>query len=332
MTEITATDQPALRVSDPVGALAALAIECGLFAAFLTGRLTLIAATVCHLLLGCALIVRHVLRVRAHRDGSASLLLAFAVLIAGPFGAVGGLLIGWLSRPERDDVERLSAWYQRIALSTDLSATTRHSDRILTGRVANMAAAMPQSFSAVLDHGNVRDKQIVLGLIARRFHPAYLAALKLALVSDEPVIRVQAAAVAAKIRGDLAVRAEAALDAAADPTMPIDKALDHLGDAETYVASGLMEEPDRRRASDIIDGLLARAASRIDRTPVSQRATLAAATIERYESRLLSEMRYADFRRSRRERHWHTRSLRFRRLHRSPRVTADTTTPRDPAQ
>jgi hypothetical protein len=312
--EVTA-DQPPLRATDMVGSLAALMAESGLIAAHLANLLPLPLAALGHLAVAGFLVGRYILRVQRKRDGSASLLLAFAVLVAGPFGAIGGLLIGWLSRPEGRDVERLSAWYERIALSTDLSATTRRSDRILTGRIANLQAAMPQSFSGVLEHGNVRDKQTVLGLIARRFHPDYLPALKIALVSDEPVIRVQAAAVAAKIRVNLGARADAALAAAADPTLPVDTALRHLAEAEKYVASGLMEEPDKQRAASIIDGLLASAASRIDREPATRRTAAAVLTLERYESRLLAEMRFTDFRRLRRSRVWQTRSgLRFRPL------------------
>jgi hypothetical protein len=267
------------------------------------------------------LLSRYLLRVRRLRDGSASLLLAFGVLVAGPFGALGGVLIGWLSRPEPSDVERLSGWYKRISNSTDLSATTRRSDRILTGRVAKLEAAMPHSFSGVLEHGNVRDKQIVLGLIARRFHADYLPALTLALVSDEPVIRVQAAAVAAKIRGDLAIRANATLAAASDPNVPIDSALTLITEAEKYVASGLMDEPDKRRAVGIIDGLLARTASRIDRAPAAQRSVSSALTIERYESRLLSEMRFSALRQLRRSRALQAKhGLRFRPLVRRPKT------------
>jgi hypothetical protein len=161
----------------------------------------------------------------------------------------------------------------------------------------------------------------VLSLIARRFHPDYLPTLSLALVSEEPVIRVQAAAVAAKIRGGLAARAEAALAAAADLTQPIDTALSHIAEAEKYVASGLMEEPDKVRAMNIIDGLLERTASRIDRLrPDKRAATAAASTIERYESRLLANMRLAEFRHFRRHRAWFAKhGLRFRGLARRNR-------------
>lgn len=302
---------PPLRSTDLVGAIGAFVAEVALVAAFQNSLLPLPIAVMCHLIVATVLLGRYMLRVRRKRDGSASLLLAFVVLVAGPFGALGGLFIGWLSRPERSDVERLSQWYARIALSTDVSAGTRRSDRIATGRIANLNAAMPHSFSGVLEHGNVHDKQMVLGLIARRFHADYLPALKLALVSEEPVIRVQAAAVAAKIRGSLAARAEAALTAAADPTTPVDAALAHVAEAEKYAASGLMEEPDKLRAETLIDGLLASAVSRLDRTRSAH--TSAAHTTERYEARLLADMRFADLRRLRRARAWRAKhGLRFR--------------------
>ncbi len=303
-----ATEAPPLRPTDLVGALSALVAEGCLISAHMLEVLTLPVALVGHLAVSALLIGRYMLLVRRGRDGTASLLLAFVVLAAGPFGAIGGVLIGRLSRPEAADVARLAAWYERISLSTDLSETTRRSDRILTGRIANLKADVPRSFAGVLEHGNIRDQQTVLSLIARRFHPDYLAALKLALTSEEPVIRVQAAAVAAKIRVDLATRADAALAAAANPKLTSDAALRHLADAENYARSGLMEEPDKQRTLSAVETFLAAAADSFDRNPRLIESASAGAPLDRYETRLLVDKRYGDFRRLRRARAWNART------------------------
>jgi hypothetical protein len=301
-------------MADVVGASLALAAESALIAAVGAGWLPLFVALAGHFVVVAVLLFRYVRRGRAGCNGAASLLLAFVVLVAGPLGAFGGLIIGWLSRPERGSVERLSAWYDRISFSTELSATTRRSDRILTGRVANLDAAMPQSFLGVLQSGSVRDKQTILGLIARRFHPDYLPVLNMALVSEEPVIRVQAAAVAAKIRMRLAERTEAALAAAADPTQPLDAVLMHVTDAEKYAACGLMEEPDKVRAIALINGVLASTAHRIETEPALRRASGSAALLQHHEARLLAGKRYGEFRFARRSRYWIGKGLRFRSL------------------
>lgn len=319
-----APDAPRLRPTDVVGALLALVAEGALVAAFVTGYLPLLLVVLGHLLVTLALLGRYASHVRRDRDSTGSLLLAFMVLVAGPFGAAGGLVIGWLARPEPSTRERLSDWYQRISLSTDLSATTRHSDRILTGRIADMQAPPPQSFVGVLEHGSVREKQVVLGLIARRFHPAYLPVLAQALVSDEPVIRVQAAAVAAKIRVGLAARAEASLAAAGVPEAAVADAIGHLADAERYAASGLMEDADTRRTLTEVRRLRGVVAELIEQRPLPATMGGRDAAIELVEDRMLAEGRFADFRRFRRKQFRLTgRALRYRALRR-PSLRKDT--------
>ena len=314
-SETTAPPAPSVRTTDPAGAGGALLVEGALVALYLTGRLPLPGAIAAHLVVTALLIARCVMRLRNGGDGAASGLLALVVFIAGPFGALGGLLLGRFARPEQSDTERLEAWYDRISMSTELSASTRRTDRILTGRIANLKAGMPKSFAGVLEQGSIKDKQIVLGLIARRFHPDYLPALKLALVSNEPVIRVQAAAVAAKIRVSLAERTEAALTAANDPAMPAEMAMRHLADAEHCVASGLLEGPDTVRATAVINGIIAAAAARIDRGSALREGGAPANLLERYEAHLLATRRYGDFRRLRRALMWRaSKGLRFRPL------------------
>lgn len=52
----------------------------------------------------------------------------------------------------------------------------------------------------------MEERQRALGLIARHFHPDYAPVLDAALRSPEPVVRVQAAAVVARVREDLKAR------------------------------------------------------------------------------------------------------------------------------
>ena len=299
--------------SDATAALLALVVETGLVVMVVSDATRLPLALLAHAAVVLVLLGRARHLSTTQRDGSATLLLALMVTIAGPFAALGGLLLGWLSRQGPDDVERLEAWYDRISFSTEVSSTTKLSDRISSGRVADLSGEMPSSFLGVLATGSIREQQVILGLIARRFHPDYLPALQLALSSDEPVIRVQAAAVAAKVRGDLAERMDKLLKMAADPTAPADEALRSLAEAEHCIASGLMEEPDKARASAVISGLLAGAADRLDRNPKALRGAMTEPLLERHEAHLLLQSRYGDFRHLRRERAWRARGAsRFR--------------------
>lgn len=246
----------------------------------------------------------------ARRGGDAGTpaLVAAAVAIAGPFGALGGIVIDWLSVQRQDHRDRLQRWYERISLSTDTDDVTRLSDHVVIGRGMDLASPAPPPFARLIEHGTVAEKQAVLGLVARRFHPHYLAALKIALVSEEPVIRVQAAAVAARVRGmlgDEVTRLLASLDtksAAAD-------ALKIANDIDQCVASGLLEE--RQSAAATVAARDARSAALAQLVAAAQPALAGsrvsavggltdAAARHALEDDLLARGRFEDFRRLRR--------------------------------
>jgi hypothetical protein len=244
------------------------------------------------------------------------------------FGALGGLLIGWLSRRGADDDVRLQRWYDRIALSTETSAMSRLSDHIMTGRALDTSLDPPTPFVALIVSGTLVEQQSILGLIARKFHPDYLPALQVALISDEPVIRVQAAAVAAKIRGDLGALVDRLLTDAASAEATPDAIVRATQNARMCAASGLMEDKDKLRAERLIEGLLARAVAQIDHPATRQNlrsdATLA---IEAYEDHLLAARRFDAFRQTRRMRAWAKRGAwRWRRL--KPRAAIHSRAPK----
>lgn len=301
--------------TDALAAVSALLVETGLIWVVARNNAFLPLALLGHAGVVTVLIGRAWHLSRIGRDGSAALLLALLVAMAGPVAALGGLVLDRMARQGPGDRARLESWYARISFSTEVSQTAQLSDRITSGRVADHADAMPSSFLGVLASGSIHEQQVILGLIARRFHPDYLPALQLALGSDEPVIRVQAAAVAARIRGDLAALTETILHAAADPTAPQRDVVRLIGEAERCVASGLLEEPDKLRSIAIIDGLVAAAADRLDRRPGTLHDKATEPLLPRYEAHLLQQCRYADFRRLRREQAWRARgAARFRLL------------------
>ena len=143
-------------------------------------------------------------------------------------------------------------------------------------------------------------------MIARGFHPGYLPVLKLALDSPQPVIRVQAAAVAARIRGQLNDHVVTLFVRAADPTSTTDTALDIAAELRAALDSGLLEAAHQSKAGDILEGLLALTFARIDAqrrdrkyeqtsTPASGNDDVA----ELYAAHLLAAGRFADFRNTR---------------------------------
>lgn len=176
-----------------------------------------------------------------------------ATAVAGPVGALFALAIPRLSPRRGGPSPLLEAWYHRIALSGDIDAETRLCDNVGSGRTMNLASPPPQSFVEVMTAGGLADKQSALGLIARRFHPDYLPALALALKSPEPVVRVQAAAVAARVRDGLKTRVRALLDEL-EAAVVSPRAEARLPELAKAIASGLLDETDRTRAEALLAG------------------------------------------------------------------------------
>lgn len=307
---MTATDAPSPQRPEPdrspaatgwassmLLVLAALLAEAGLAVAAFRGQIgwhVLLAAHVAVVVL-LALAVRY--RARSGGNTAMPLLAAIAVAAVGPIGALAALLTMLLARPGRDDPRRLAEWYERIALAGDTDAATQLCEDVASGRTADLTGSTPHSFAAVMEHGTLDDRQAALGIIARTFDPSYLPALKLALRSPEPMIRVQAAAVATRIRGNL----RALIDThagigrpAAAPSRPA-AALIEIDEA---IASGLLDEGDLIRARVVRERLQATLAAPVARgrhqavVPVIDRAA--------HEQMLLASGRYAELRVGRR--------------------------------
>jgi len=211
-----------------------------------------------HLLLVAAFAVRGWRHREPGRDLSEFGLTVLAVLIGGPAAAALVALALPLWRRQRVQPALLAAWYDRIALSGDIDAVTRLADTVAMGRALRTNETLPRPFADVMASGSLADRQTALGLIARHFSPAYADALKAALVTGEPLVRVQAAAVAVKVRGELksAVRggiAQAAQMGSGDGTAAADlsRAL------RDFVATGLLEDDDCVAANAAIARLVA---------------------------------------------------------------------------
>lgn len=287
---------------------AAFLIEALGMASIVLLRAPIAYALLVHALVVVALAVRCRSVVRAGRDAGTPALLTVAVAVAGPFGALGGMAIDWLSVQGQEHRDRLQRWYDRISLSVDTDEVTKLSDHIVAGRGMDLGSAAPPAFIRLLEHGTVQEKQAVLGLVARRFHPRHLAALQTALVSDEPVIRVQAAAVAARVRTSLGEEVERRLEELATITAPAEM-LAISDELARCAESGLLEEKQRRRAeissrearARAIEAMTAAARPVIAGAPVAAWHPLADKTARTaLEDVLLAQGRFADFRRLRR--------------------------------
>ena len=122
------------------------------------------------------------------------------VLIAGPLGGAGIILLGLairLGAPERDVLE---AWYDWLSGEERPDAAQRLYEAILTGRELKPSAHGPRGFASVLEQGTLAEKQALLGHIGLKYHHDYFTLLCAALRSAQSPVRAQAAAIFVRLK------------------------------------------------------------------------------------------------------------------------------------
>jgi hypothetical protein len=289
-----AVPRPHIFAPLPFAALLALA-ECAVAGLAFAVTIPSLGWLVCHLVLvalSCAVLSRQ----RAFiSDTGPHVLAVIATLAAGPLGAILAVGAVAVMARERTHPELLTAWYDRIALSGDVDAVTGLYNTVAMGRGVLTSTTPPPVFEYVMRDGSLEDRQTALGLIARRFLPSYAPALSLALVSPEPVIRVQAAAVAVKVRAELKTTLAQVLAQASRPDLSPTETVDCATRLDGIARSGLLEDEDRDRGLATLQTLLAAAST--DVVPVRHgEAQPDAATQALLETQLLRQGDFATLR------------------------------------
>jgi hypothetical protein len=288
--------------ADPLAVFSALfllALELLVAAAFNAGKISLIAGIELHAGIVAIAVLTIVGATRRKVDTGPAVLLAVATAVTGPLGALGCVMTGRLVLLGRESPDLLKAWYKRISMSTETDPVTRMSDTVAIGRSLDLTSPLPSSFAEVLQHGSIADQQRVLGLIARKFHPDYLPALQIALAHEAPVVRVQAAAVAAHVRVSVSRFVAQTLDDVSAPGIEPAAGLRAVREIRNCLRSGLLDERERVRVEGLVAGLETRCIADIDHQgPRTVRPD--AAALDAYEAHLLMSNRFADFRSLRR--------------------------------
>ncbi len=278
-----------------------------------------------HVVVVAALALHVLLLRRRRRETTYAMLGTLGVAAAGPLGAIGTLALIQLARRRRSETGLLAAWYDRIALSVAVDPVSRYCNNVSSGRTINLDAVAPPSYADVVASGSLAERQNVLGLIARRFHSDYLSILASALRSPEPVIRVQAAAVAAHVRPAIARMFRDAVAEIPAASISAVAALRLLRTFESMNGSGLLDESDRRQGVDVIDRLgdivLARMSAGDDPVPWASSVEERMALEDTLERLFLRRGRYAQLRTSRSARRVLT-SRRVARIRRMPASSA----------
>ena len=172
------------------------------------------------------------------------------IAVAGPAGAIASLTtLAFVDRAGAGP-EVLHAWYARLARASSSDPATELHARISAGRVLRTRSPSPQNFQRIVADGTLSERQAALGLIARQFHTDFAPALQAALRSSEPLIRVQAAAVVARVRADLKARIKAMLATPFD--LEIEDATELLRLAECPLVDRAEAEKCRKAATEAL--------------------------------------------------------------------------------
>jgi hypothetical protein len=170
------------------------------------------------------------------------LLLGVWTSLLGPLGALmAGGAFAWASKARSASLID-EPWLRRLSSQTsdDDALVAALRDR----RAYHARGAQVQSFAAVMKHGSVTEKQIILGLIAKSYERAFHGLLMEALRSHEVAVRASAAAVLAKLRDRQVteLKRATALADSGDPDSMIEAARIKVAAAH----SGLMTEADAK--------------------------------------------------------------------------------------
>lgn len=183
------------------------------------------------------------------RDTAIPLIALITGVFTGPAGAIGSAVLGLGSAGPGKPNALISAWYDRIALSTAIKPEERLCEDVSVGRTLDLSSPIPDAFPTRIETGSLAERQAILGHIARHFHADYLPVLRRALESPEPVLRVQAAAVAAHVTPNIRRRLRDLLVAPVSGPL---EALDRYSELSHLSASGLVDETERHAAEAVV--------------------------------------------------------------------------------
>ncbi len=235
-------------------------LEAAAGGALITGHLStpLFLTVHCIVLLLAALLWRY-----ATKDDLRLLPVGFiALFFTGPVGGAGVVLLAFTLTQGKETPELLDAWYQRLSLCTNHDEETLLYRSIMSGRAPKSGKwkkgqnkmAGVSSFFTIIKTGDLVEKQSLLGIVALKYHPDFLPVLAIALRDRDPTIRVQAAAVYARLQSIYKTRLEKACSRELSEPQSRQALIAEL---EECTKSGFLDRSDSARAVEAIEKLKA---------------------------------------------------------------------------
>ena len=193
---------PFVRAVIVLGVAAVTIAELGLLATAVGGDWPLEELFLLHALVALSLIPLSVLAWISGIRAASFYLFVMSVAIAGPLGVIGVAAMCILQRFHARRSVPFERWHAEFFAEPGRDRIEELDDRLARSGSASFGNGTVASFADVMNAGTIAQKQSVLGLIADHFDPVYASVLRGALNDPEPVIRVQAASVAARLEDD----------------------------------------------------------------------------------------------------------------------------------
>lgn len=141
-----------------------------------------------------------ILQLRRNAELTIAVLLLVTSFASGPLGGLGCACMALISSRRRPAAARLQNWYEYITGVVARDRVVRLYEELTSNRLHSDPAAQVPRFRPILHGASMEEQQRVLGVIGRRYHPDFRAALRDALRNKNGFIRAQAAAVASRLR------------------------------------------------------------------------------------------------------------------------------------
>lgn len=141
------------------------------------------------------------LSTRLRRGGELTIpvLLTVTSLTCGPIAGLGCVYLASRLRRESPTPHRLRSWYEYITGVVARDRIVHLYDDLNSGRLPHRPGAEVPRFRPILHGTSTDEQQRVLGVLGRRYHADFRAALRDALRNKNSFIRAQAAAVASRL-------------------------------------------------------------------------------------------------------------------------------------
>lgn len=193
---------------------------------------------------------------KARGEVSFLYLLLIALIAAPIFGPLGILFLGFLMPIFTRYAYTSAEWLKDLFLDAERTAETTTFQRIQVGWDDYGSPQEIAAFKDIFTYGTLVQKQAVLDAVVKDFRPVYAPILKEALVAPSNTMRLQAAAIVAKISGDfeeLLARSEDPLEKAkaierfaSYPWIEPARQKDLLEESAVYYKIHLEKNPDSK--------------------------------------------------------------------------------------